>query len=96
MSNSSKPIKFAHHLRLANQSNLNGAHVIEITKACIVAFMKARNFSAVQCREKRMNWKKKQKMVKIHFRSTSKLISRVKEQQNCLWTTFYQMDFMKR
>ena len=33
--------------------------MIEITKACIVAFMKARNFSAVQCREKRMNWKKK-------------------------------------
>ena len=54
--------------------------MIEITKACIVAFMKARNFSAVQCREKRMNWKKKQKMVKIYFRSTSKLINRVKEQ----------------
>ena len=32
--------------------------MIEITKACIVAFMKATNSSAVQCREKRGNWKK--------------------------------------
>ena len=32
--------------------------MIEITKACIVVFMKARNSSAVQCREKRVNWKK--------------------------------------
>ena len=73
---------------------LNRAHVIGITK---VAFMKAKNYSVVRCREKRVNWKKKkQKMVKIYFRSTSKLISRVKKQQNCLWTTFYQMVFMKR
>ena len=66
------------------------------SKACTVAFMKAKNSSVAECREKRVNWKKKQKMVKIYFRSTSKLISRVNEQQNCLWTTFYQMDFMKR
>ena len=37
---------------------LNKAHVIEITKACIVAFMKARNSLVVPCREKRVNWKK--------------------------------------
>ena len=42
--------------------------MIEVTKACIVAFMKAKNSSVVQCREKRVNWKKKQKMVKIYFR----------------------------
>ena len=29
--------------KLANQSTLNKAHVIEITKACILAFLKARN-----------------------------------------------------
>ena len=33
--------------------------MIEVTKACIVAFMKAKNSSVDQCREKRVNWKKK-------------------------------------
>ena len=32
--------------------------MIEITKACTVAFMKARNSLVVQCREKHVNWKK--------------------------------------
>ena len=40
----------------ANQSNK--ADVIEITKACIVAFMKAINSLVVQCRDKHVNWKK--------------------------------------
>ena len=39
MWNSSKPIKSAHHLKLANQSTLKKAHVIEITKACTVTFL---------------------------------------------------------
>ena len=43
MWNSKKPIKFPHLLKLANQSTLNKAHAIGITKACIVVFMKARN-----------------------------------------------------
>ena len=43
MSNSKKPIKFTHLSKLANQSTLNVAHVIEITKTCTVAFIKARN-----------------------------------------------------
>ena len=49
---------------LANQSTLNKAHAIEITKACTVAFMKARNslVVVVRCREE-----KKQKMVKMYF-----------------------------
>ena len=33
---------------------LNKAHVIEIAKACTVAFMKARNSVDVRCREKLM------------------------------------------
>ena len=33
----------------------------EITKACTVAFMKARNSLVVRCREKRANWKKTKK-----------------------------------
>ena len=56
------------HLQtLANQSTLNKTHVIEITKACAVAFMRARNSLVVQCRQKHANWKKEQKMVKIYF-----------------------------
>ena len=57
--------QIAHLQKLANQSRLNKAHVIEITKACTVAFMKARNCLVVRCREKHVNWEKKQKMVKI-------------------------------
>ena len=33
--------------------------MIEITKACTVAFMKARNSLVVRCREKHVNWKKR-------------------------------------
>ena len=52
-----------------NQSTLNKAYMIEKTNACIVAFMKARNFLFVRCREERINWEKKktQQMVKIYF-----------------------------
>ena len=50
--------QFSHLYTLANQSTLNKAHVIEITKARTVAFMKARNSLVVQCREKHVNWKK--------------------------------------
>ena len=32
MSNSNKPIKFDHPLKLANQSTLNGTHVIKISQ----------------------------------------------------------------
>ena len=34
MWNSNKPIKFPHPQKLANQSTMNKAHVIEIKKAC--------------------------------------------------------------
>ena len=35
--------------------------MIEITKACTVAFMKTRNSFIVRCREKHVNCKKKKK-----------------------------------
>ena len=35
--------------------------MIEITKACTVAFMKTRNSLIVRCREKHVNCKKKKK-----------------------------------
>ena len=31
--------------------------MIEMTKACTVAFIKARNSLVAQCREKHVNWK---------------------------------------
>ena len=65
MSNLSKPIKFTHLWKLANQSTLKGARATEITKACTFAFMKARNSLVVQFRK--IGKKKKQKMVKIYF-----------------------------
>ena len=50
--------------KLANQLMLNKVHLIEITKAFAVAFMKARNplVVVVRCRER-----KKQNMVKMYF-----------------------------
>ena len=77
--------------------------MIEITKTCTVAFMKARISLVIRCREKCAIWKKTEnggnmfhKAVANRFRGASKLISRAEEQKNCLWATFYQMDFMKR
>ena len=66
----------------------------EMTKACKVTFMKARKYLVIRCGEKRVISKKNAenicfKALANRFRLTSKLISCVKEQQNCLWTTFY-------
>ena len=47
--------------------NWKEAQVIEITKACTVAFMKAKNSLVVRCREKHVNCKKTQNIVKIYF-----------------------------
>ena len=59
--------------------------MIKITKACKVAFMKAKNSLIVRCREKRVNWKKTEngenrafKTLANRFWLTSKLIRRVK------------------
>ena len=80
MSNSSKPIKFAYLRKLAYQSTLNGAYMIEITKACKVAFMKATTFLVVRFKGKGVNSEKTEngeniflKAVANRFRLTSKL-----------------------
>ena len=69
MLNWSKPVKFPHFWNLANQSTLNKAHVIEITKACKVTLMKARDSFVVQYREERVSWKKN-RIVKIFFKAS--------------------------
>ena len=72
--------------------------MIDITKACTVTFLKAGKYLVIRCREKSVNLKKKKKKncknklfkaLASRFRLTLKLISCVKEQQNCLWMTFY-------
>ena len=68
--------------------------MIEMTKACKVAFMKGRDSFVVRYREERVKWKKN-RMVKIYFLKLPSdrfwLTSK-----SCLGTTFYQMDFKKR
>ena len=71
MRNLSKPIQFPHFWKLANQSTLTKAHVIEVTKACKVAFMKARDSFVVRCREERVNWKKLQDGENLYFKASS-------------------------
>ena len=85
---------FAYLYKLTNQLTLNGADLTEMTKACTVTFMKARKYLVIRCGEKRVISKKNAenicfKALANRFWLTSKLISCVKEQQNCLWTTFY-------
>ena len=68
--------------------------MIDITKACTVTFLKARKYLVIRCREKSVNLKKKENCKNILFKALANrfrltLISRVKEQQNCLWTNFY-------
>ena len=65
--------------------------------------MKERNTLVVKCRENRVKRKKTEdsenifsKAIHNRFRLKSKLIKRAKEQQSCLWPTFYEMDFIKR
>ena len=82
-----KPIKFAHLLKLANQSMLK-AHVIEITKACVAAFMKARNSLVIWER------KKTEDSENVFFKALAKIF--LLTWKCCSWPTFYQMDFMKR
>ena len=88
----SKSVKFAYLWKERNQLTLNKAHVIEI---------KAKNSLIVWCREKRVNWKKTEDGGNLFFKAlvnrfwlTSWKLFMV--QQSCSWTTFYQMDFMKR
>ena len=50
---------------------MNKAHVIEITKACKVAFMKTRDSLVVPYREKRVNWEKVQDGENLFFKAFS-------------------------
>ena len=43
--------------------------MIEITKACTVAFMKARNSLVVRCREKYVNWKRIEDSEHLFFKA---------------------------
>ena len=62
----------------------------EITKACIVAFMKARNSLLVWYGEK----KKKQKEDEhVFFKALVKNL--LLTSNSCLWPTFYQMNSWK-
>ena len=58
-----------HLYTLANQSTLNKAHVIEITNAFTVAFMKARNSLVVHCREKHVNWQETKDGENLFFKA---------------------------
>ena len=85
-----------------SQLTLNKAHVIEITKACTVAFMKARNSLVFRCKEELVNWKKiTENGGKLFVKASNNrfLINMemlLMVQQSCLWPTFYQLDFIKR
>ena len=48
---------------------MNKAHVIEITKACTVALMKARNSLVVHCRKKHVNWQKTKDGENLFFKA---------------------------
>ena len=72
MWNSSKPIKFPKLWKLANQSTLNKACMIEIAKACKVASMKARDSFVVRYRKERVSWKKKKQDGKNLFFKASR------------------------
>ena len=45
--------------------------MIEIIKACRVAFMKARDSFVIRYREKRVSWKKKQDGEDLFFKASS-------------------------
>ena len=55
---------------LSNQSTLNKAHVIKITKACKVVFMKARDSLVVRYREN-VSIGKKQVSENLFFKASS-------------------------
>ena len=64
--------------------------MIEVTKACIVAFIKARNSLDVSCIVRT----KTEDNENVFFKVLVKNILLV--WKSCSWPIFYQMDFMKR
>ena len=69
---------------------LNRAHVIEITKACIVAFIK-QEIPWLFDVERR---KKTEDGENVFFKAFAKKF--LCTSKSCLWPTFFQMGFMKR
>ena len=63
--------------------------MIEITKACIVAFMKVTNSLVVWCREE----KKIEDGENVFSKALAKIFLLTSE--SCFWPTFYQMDLWK-
>ena len=63
---------------------------MEITKACIVTFIKARNSFIVYVEKS----KKTEDGENVFFKAFA--IKFLLTSKSCLWPTFYQMDFMNR
>ena len=99
-----KPIKFACFKNYpTNKPTLRGTHLKEMAKTSNAAFMKARKSLVIPrcysikgetCQLKQIP-QNAGNIFFLKFLPTPKLIRRVKEQQSCLWPTFYQMDLMK-
>ena len=66
MWNSSKPIKFPHLWKLTNQSKLNKAHLIEITKACKLLLWK-QEFPSLFDIQRNVSIDKKTRLRKFYF-----------------------------
>ena len=84
----------------------DGALMIEMTKTAVV-LEKAGKFLVVRWREKRWIWKNAEDGEKVYFsrfqsRLKSKLIRRVREQQNCYggpstkWTSWKGNDMLEK
>lgn len=95
ISNSNKSVKIVYLRKLANQSLLHGAHVVEMATASKVVNMKARKSTkreTCQLKRKITRWWKYIYFFRAfpgRFWLTPKLIRRVRERQGCLWPTFY-------
>ena len=73
--------------------------MIEKTKACTVALMKARNYLVVQCREKRVNWEETDDGENLLAKALANVFWLTSK--SCSWLNkaihdFYQTIFMKR
>ena len=64
--------------------------MIEITKACIVAFMKHEIPWLLDVKRR----KKTEDGETVFFEALAKIL--LLTSKSCLWSTFYQMDFMRR
>ena len=73
---------------------LNKTHVVEITKACTVAFMKKGNSLFDVERNMSIGKKKTENGENLFFKALGKRFWSTSK--SCSWPTFYQTGFMKR